>query len=526
MKTITIKKQTIVNYLNEGNYNEREKIICEQICSLNQDEISIEIDVLSDELMEYILINDGDLDLQTKTDIAIEKLKSKSSKNNKIPNDLWNTKIKSLDDIIQVYTFLKKEKYNIDFFVFNRLYPAKINFTLHNASKYHPKYVELILNFKIYKNDFNFDYKIEFKTLLFIKGENKILTFKDLMLKFNVFEQKENIALHEDKLKKCNELQLKDGKQICCNGFGLTDDFKILNMDSYNLQSSGIIESKLELVEDRRNYLRESNEYTQLPFVRIFSLMYKRYIYLHIDDIFEYQYNKKAFEKLFLPTKMKSILHKVFSYSISQLSNDLINNKHGGLIIMAEGNPGTGKTSTAEVYSELMEKPLYNIQVFEIGTNPSEIETNLTKIFARIEKWGAVILFDEVDVFLSKRNHDIQKSAIVGIFLRLMDYFRGMMFLTTNRSAVIDDAILSRITLTIKYPDFDDYTRNLIWKSKLNDAGIKINSTNQLMKENLNGRQIRNMVRLSKIVFGDKTTENELIELIHNSISNLSNQNI
>ena len=106
MKTITIKKQTIVNYLNEGNYNEREKIICEQICSLNQDEISIEIDVLSDELMEYILINDGDLDLQTKTDIALEKLKSKSSKNNKIPNDLWNTKIKSLDDFRPIYMIL------------------------------------------------------------------------------------------------------------------------------------------------------------------------------------------------------------------------------------------------------------------------------------------------------------------------------------------------------------------------------------------------------------------------------------
>ncbi|MCB9075053.1 MAG: AAA family ATPase [Chitinophagales bacterium] len=174
--------------------------------------------------------------------------------------------------------------------------------------------------------------------------------------------------------------------------------------------------------------------------------------------------------------------------------------------------------STAEVYSELNKKPLYIVQVDEIGISPDKIEQNLNHIFRRVEKWNAIILFDEVDVFLSKRGDNIEKSAIVGIFLRLMDYFRGMMFFTTNRSEVIDDAVLSRITLNIKYPDLTDDVRKLIWKSKLESAGLYIDSMDELIKINLNGRQIRNMVRLGKIIFDDKINEQKFIDLIHNSV--------
>ena len=99
-----------------------------------------------------------------------------------------------------------------------------------------------------------------------------------------------------------------------------------------------------------------------------------------------------------------------------------------------------------------------------------------------------------------------------------MDYFRGMMFFTTNRSEVIDDAVLSRITLNIKYPDLTDDVRKLIWKSKLESAGLYIDSMDELIKINLNGRQIRNMVRLGKIIFDDKINEQKFIDLIHNSV--------
>ena len=60
--------------------------------------------------------------------------------------------------------------------------------------------------------------------------------------------------------------------------------------------------------------------------------------------------------------------------------------------------------------------------------------------------------------------------------------------------------------------------RKLIWKSKLESAGLYIDSMDELIKINLNGRQIRNMVRLGKIIFDDKINEQKFIDLIHNSV--------
>lgn len=44
--------------------------------------------------------------------------------------------------------------------------------------------------------------------------------------------------------------------------------------------------------------------------------------------------------------------------------------------------------------------------------------------------WGAVLLLDEADVFLEKRQHqDVHRNALVSIFLRLLEYFQGILFL-------------------------------------------------------------------------------------------------
>ena len=96
-----------------------------------------------------------------------------------------------------------------------------------------------------------------------------------------------------------------------------------------------------------------------------------------------------------------------------------------------------------------------------------------------------------------------------------MDYFQGVMFFTTNRPLVIDEAIHSRITLNIAYPDFDTKTRELIWTEKFKSAGIQISGDiNELVKIDINGREIRNVVRLTKIILGKKVSQEQIIELI------------
>ena len=230
----------------------------------------------------------------------------------------------------------------------------------------------------------------------------------------------------------------------------------------------------------------------------------------------EYKYDKTAIKRLFLPPKIANVLDKVFSTPTKDLIGDILDFKHGGMIILASGNPGVGKTSSAEVYSEMQEMPLYSLDISELGTRVESIEQSLSLIFKRVEKWNAIILFDEVDIFLAKRTkNDLNRAAIVGVFLRLMDYFRGVMFLTSNRPKVIDYAIHSRVTLRIDYPDLDYNTRMDIWKDKLGYAGIIVkDGYSDLSKLKLNGRQIRNIIRLINIVLPKSTTQKNIIDVI------------
>lgn len=518
MNTIIISKEIIERYFEENSFEEIDVHSLNQLETSEGKNVELELEKISKNLLEYILINDTQINLQTKAEITLKYLKNDIVPYTNAVTNIWDKKIKSLNDVMEVYETLKKIKYNVDCLIFRKKNPAKLVVELHNASRHSPKYISFSLDFKIYKETYIRRYYLFNDNIISLRKEMNNLSFRDLMKIFNVFEQQEKLSTYDNRIVETKKIQKQDGNQILCKGLGVSSDFELINMSSFNKQSSCIVESELEIRENNQYTNDSFKSHIELPYVRVFSLLYKKYVYIHIDDISPYEYDEQAFQKLFLPKNLKNILEKVFSYSVENLTTDIINNKHGGLIIMAEGNSGTGKTSTAEVYSELNKKPLYIVQVDEIGISPDKIEKNLTNIFRRVEKWNAIILFDEVDVFLSKRGDNIEKSAIVGIFLRLMDYFRGMMFLTTNRSEVIDDAVLSRITLNIKYPDLTNDVRKLIWESKLENAGMYINSMDELFKINLNGRQIRNMVRLGKIIFDEKIDEKKFIDLIHNSV--------
>ena len=73
----------------------------------------------------------------------------------------------------------------------------------------------------------------------------------------------------------------------------------------------------------------------------------------------------------------------------------------------------------------------------ELGTDSRYLEMELQKILDICHAWGAILLLDEADVFLEERNmHDIHRNALVSIFLRQLEYFQGILFLTTNRVQV------------------------------------------------------------------------------------------
>lgn len=127
-----------------------------------------------------------------------------------------------------------------------------------------------------------------------------------------------------------------------------------------------------------------------------------------------------------------------------------------------------------------------------------KLEAQLPLIFQRADKWNAVLLLDEADVFLEQRSlHDVHRNALVSVFLRELEYYHGIMFLTTNRVSQIDDAIASRIHLPLKYKSLGLDARRSIWESFLNKAVTEKGEAcysrydlDFLAKKDLNGRQV------------------------------------
>lgn len=270
-----------------------------------------------------------------------------------------------------------------------------------------------------------------------------------------------------------------------------------------------VVEPELEVQQENRSYHAPYGQagegVTRLPFVRLFSLDTKGYIYADVDDVASYEFDAEAMGKLHLPREMVNVLSRVFTTPVEALFGDLIKGKHGGVVVLACGNPGVGKTLTAEVYAEQTQRPLYVLELGELGTNVAQVEENLSCVFTRVARWNAVLQFDECEIFLAKRGNDLERSAIVGSFLRLLDYYRGILFLTSNRPDVLDHAVLSRVMLKLEYPDLDHEARAAIWQTMLQAAAMVLTdgTVMELAEAVLNGRQIRNLTRLAKILYPD-----------------------
>jgi len=53
------------------------------------------------------------------------------------------------------------------------------------------------------------------------------------------------------------------------------------------------------------------------------------------------------------------------------------------------------------------------------------------------------------------------------VFLRVLEYYDGLLFLTTNRPGALDEAFKSRIHLTLYYPPLDLQQTVDIWKMNI-----------------------------------------------------------
>lgn len=233
---------------------------------------------------------------------------------------------------------------------------------------------------------------------------------------------------------------------------------------------------------------------------RVFDLSVHEFYFVNTAFMEPYEYDKSLDEKLILPKTHRDLLD-VLTSDIDVFTSDFIEGKSASNIILCKGLPGVGKTLTAEVYSELIEKPLYKIKVGTLGTEVTEIAKGLETIFSRARRWGCVLLLDEADVFVLTRSNDIRQNAVVAEFLKALEYFDGLLFMTTNRPDDIDDAILSRCAAIISYETPNAEDRRKVWELMAShyrqDLAPDLVSSLVALFPTASQRDIRDLMRLT-----------------------------
>ncbi|KAH7311325.1 P-loop containing nucleoside triphosphate hydrolase protein [Stachybotrys elegans] len=244
--------------------------------------------------------------------------------------------------------------------------------------------------------------------------------------------------------------------------------------------------------------------------VKAFHLRSKKWVEIGVDFIENVTWNKDAFKSLVADSSTKELIQALVSSQLaSEKGTDLIEDKGNGLIMLLHGSPGTGKTYTAESVAEIAEKPLYPVTCGDIGTTPEHVERYLQSIFHLGNEWGCVVLLDEAEVFLEQRNlSDLARNALVSVFLRSLEYYNGILILTTNRVGTFDEAFKSRIQLALHYEALNFSQRKEIWTNfftrlKLLDPNnIDFEDINYKLEDlaeyEMNGRQIRNSITTAR----------------------------
>ena len=155
------------------------------------------------------------------------------------------------------------------------------------------------------------------------------------------------------------------------------------------------------------------------PRVYGFSLLDRRWYAFDLSKVEDIKSFNRGFERLVLPDDHKKIVQALVQHharrSDQDFSMDVVRGKGKGLVILLHGVPGVGKTSTAECVAAQTRRPLFPITCGDIGTSPEEVERHLNKYFHMAHKWGCVLLLDEADIFLTKREKggDLQRNGIV-----------------------------------------------------------------------------------------------------------------
>ncbi|RYP23554.1 hypothetical protein DL765_001068 [Monosporascus sp. GIB2] len=225
----------------------------------------------------------------------------------------------------------------------------------------------------------------------------------------------------------------------------------------------------------------------------------RKFYMLDIQALREIPASQDVFKDLKIdPTHRTVVVSLVMSHLEKQtiqkqrpsvnLNQDLIRGKESGLVILLHGVPGVGKTATAEAVAQVFRKPLFVITSGDLGFLPGDVEDALRGIFRLAHLWDCVLLLDEAEIFLSRRElGDLKRNALVS-GNQTVEIFkvniRKLEEIEKKKQDLLADAPKPPV-MTIDKPNI------LRWAASHFDMHKKS------PEQRLNGRQIRNAFQIA-----------------------------
>ncbi|KAI6758223.1 hypothetical protein HG530_010463 [Fusarium avenaceum] len=392
--------------------------------------------------------------------------------------------------------------------------------------KFYRNHSTLYINLEF--DEDNLDVSIETLSILPMRfGNDEFRTKLDRRARTMWACRKRNLIAYKDNSE--NDLA-KEGERYMID----FNTYKQLHSDSIKFKTTYLSPASTDRKEMEAKVM-ECDDPPQGPELFVFpssivgyNLRQKKWQDLQIDLMQKVDWNKQAFRHLVIDQEIKDIIQALVTSKLqTDQTTDLIQGKGNGLIILLHGGPGTGKTFTAESVAELAEKPLFRVTCGDIGTKPEEVEKYLESVLHLGKIWGCVVLLDEADVFLEQRTlTDLERNALVSVFLRVLEYYEGILILTSNRVGTFDEAFKSRIQLSLHYESLTKSQRRTIWENFLNRLNNLENENSSigpiegrkrkfeesreinfddierhladLAEEQMNGRQIRNAITTAR----------------------------
>ncbi|MES2041806.1 MAG: ATP-binding protein [Pseudomonadota bacterium] len=180
---------------------------------------------------------------------------------------------------------------------------------------------------------------------------------------------------------------------------------------------------------------------------------------------------------IILPDSTRQWLGEVLQYArqrhqvIETWGFDAKNQNSKNLCVLFYGPSGTGKTMAASIIANELNLGLYKIDLANvISKYIGETEKQLAQLFDQAEAMNIVLFFDEAESLFGKRteskdSHDRYANLQTGYLLQRIETYPGIVILSTNLLANIDQAFTRRFKFMIEYPFPSTDQRLLLWQN-------------------------------------------------------------